>query len=162
MANFPVKLPKYYGLLETGGLFHDLRYYFHKQSELGVLMCTFRHIILLLIIISSVGTIGMMAGAESVFAAVEIDPVSAECLSCHDNIDESEMRFHRGHVTGIAYEDYLDREQDFRNVSSLPQEMVLHEGKITCVTCHGVDPHDDQFLVIDNSGSALCVSCHKR
>lgn len=124
-------------------------------------MCTLRHIILLLIIISTVGTIGLMAGAESVFAAVEVDPVSSECLSCHDDMDESEMKFHRGHVTGVAYGDYTDNEQNFRSASSLPLEMVLHEGKITCVTCHGVDPHDDEFLVIDNHGSALCVSCHK-
>ncbi|PWU14676.1 MAG: hypothetical protein C5B50_16870 [Verrucomicrobia bacterium] len=33
--------------------------------------------------------------------------------------------------------------------------------KMQCVTCH--DPHDDQygsFLVMDNTGSALCLACH--
>src|ERR1041385_5448375 len=36
-----------------------------------------------------------------------------------------------------------------------------HFHKMQCVTCH--NPHDDQygsFLVMDNTGSALCLGCH--
>jgi predicted CXXCH cytochrome family protein len=36
------------------------------------------------------------------------------------------------------------------------------EGRLQCTACH--DPHNNQFgnfLVMDNSGSALCVTCHQ-
>ncbi|WP_162148579.1 cytochrome c3 family protein [Desulfuromonas sp. TF] len=44
--------------------------------------------------------------------------------------------------------------------SSLPPEIVLHEGKITCVTCHGNNPHLGQFYAMENRDSALCRGCH--
>ncbi|HUB86864.1 MAG TPA: cytochrome c3 family protein [Verrucomicrobiae bacterium] len=37
-----------------------------------------------------------------------------------------------------------------------------NEHRLQCTSCH--DPHDDQygdFLVMDNSGSALCLACHQ-
>lgn len=36
-----------------------------------------------------------------------------------------------------------------------------HNGEVQCASCH--DPHNDQFgnfLVVDNTGSALCLTCH--
>lgn len=36
-----------------------------------------------------------------------------------------------------------------------------HNGEVQCASCH--DPHNDQFgkfLVVDNTGSALCLVCH--
>jgi predicted CXXCH cytochrome family protein len=41
-------------------------------------------------------------------------------------------------------------------------ETVGGISRVQCTSCH--DPHDDQFgnfLVMDNSGSALCTSCHQ-
>jgi len=37
-----------------------------------------------------------------------------------------------------------------------------HESRVQCTSCH--DPHNDQFgnfLVVDNTGSALCLTCHQ-
>jgi len=46
--------------------------------------------------------------------------------------------------------------------SALDKRLRLDvQQKMQCVTCH--DPHDDQygsFLVMDNTGSALCLACH--
>ncbi len=132
-----------------------------EKNELGIVMCKLRYIVLLLILMFFTGTIDLMFGTKSAFAGLEVDPISSECLTCHDDTDESKIKFHGGHVTGRPYEDYLDNNQSLRMVSALPLEMILHEGKITCATCHGTDPHDAQLLVIDNRESALCVSCHK-
>ena len=45
---------------------------------------------------------------------------------------------------------------------TLPPEVALENGQILqCTTCH--DPHNNQytsFLVMDNSSSKLCVTCH--
>jgi len=123
-------------------------------------MFAVKPIILLLILIASVGGIALKAEAEAGPAALELDQLSSECLSCHEDIDEPKKRFHGGHITGRPYEDDIEAGQKFRRVSFLPPELVLVEGKITCATCHGLDPHDGQILVIDNRGSALCNSCH--
>ena len=119
-----------------------------------------RSIILFLILTSSIGTIALVAEAEVSPAALELDQFSSECLSCHEEISEPKNKSHGGHITGINYEDYTEVGQKFRRVSVLPPELVLVEGKITCATCHGLDPHDGKNLVIDNRGSALCNSCH--
>jgi len=121
-------------------------------------MFAVRSIILLLIVITSVGVIALEA--ETRPAALVLDQLSAECLSCHEDIDEPKNRFHGGHITGRPYEDDNEAGQKFHRASVLPPELVLEEGKITCATCHGLDPHDGQILVIDNRGSALCNSCH--
>lgn len=48
--------------------------------------------------------------------------------------------------------------------SSLPASIRLDaNGQLQCTACH--DPHDDsfgKFLVVDNTASALCVSCHDK
>ena len=48
------------------------------------------------------------------------------------------------------------------NPSTLTGPVKLdHNGQMQCVSCH--DPHNDQFgnfLVMDNTGSALCIVCH--
>ena len=125
-------------------------------------MFALRQIVLLLILTSSTSAIALAIEAETSPISLELDPHSAECLSCHEDINEPKNRYHGGHITGIPYENYAEGEQKFRMESTLPLEMVLLEGKITCATCHGLDPHDGQILVIDNSGSALCNSCHNK
>ena len=49
-----------------------------------------------------------------------------------------------------------------RDPNLLPPEVVLdRNGQLQCTACH--DPHNDQygnFLVMDNSSSALCLACH--
>ncbi|MEI8290395.1 MAG: cytochrome c3 family protein [Verrucomicrobiota bacterium] len=49
-----------------------------------------------------------------------------------------------------------------RDPSALPPEVTLdRNGQLQCTSCH--DPHNAQygnFLVMDNTGSKLCVSCH--
>ena len=44
---------------------------------------------------------------------------------------------------------------------TLPPEVTLENQQLQCTTCH--DPHNNQFgsfLVMDNSSSQLCVTCH--
>jgi hypothetical protein len=123
-------------------------------------MFALRYIIQFLILIASVSAIALVAEAKVSPATIELDQLSAECLSCHEDINEPKSKSHGGHVTGISYTDYTGGSQKFRMLSVLPLEIVLLEGKVTCATCHGLDPHDGQILVIDNRGSALCNSCH--
>lgn len=97
----------------------------------------------------------------AVAASHGIDQISSQCLSCHENIDTPNSSSHSGsHVIGIDYADYAVGNERLRPVFDLPAGMVLFEGVVTCASCHGVNPHDGQNLVITNRGSALCSACH--
>ena len=49
-----------------------------------------------------------------------------------------------------------------RDPNTLPPEVALDRyGQLQCTSCH--DPHNNQygnFMVMDNTGSKLCISCH--
>jgi len=101
----------------------------------------------------------------------ELDPISFDCIACHDGSMGPHIRFSLpsqkdlgmwggGHIVSVSYAERAARISGLRPMNSLPPELVLYQGKITCVTCHGSDPHLTRMLVIDNLHSALCRSCH--
>jgi hypothetical protein len=109
------------------------------------------------------------AGESPPVAVAGLDQVSSGCLACHNGSAGSLAGFcliapggknSDGHVISAAYAGLAKRNRGIRPIGSLPPELVLHEGKITCVTCHGSDPHGSAPLAIDNRHSALCRACH--
>jgi hypothetical protein len=101
----------------------------------------------------------------------EVDPLSAACMSCHDGSGGLHVRFCLigqkgkgcgGHIISASYADLAAKDKSLLPESSLPPEIALHEGKITCVTCHGNDPHLGKPLAMDNHDSALCRACHQK
>ena len=110
-------------------------------------------------------------GAEAAPPAghLELDPVSAACIACHDGTEAPHAGFcllaqegekPGGHVISAPYAALATNNRGLRAPGSLPLELVLYDGLITCATCHGIDPHGGTPLVIDNAGSALCQGCH--
>ena len=101
-------------------------------------------------------------------APVKLDPVSAGCLACHENAGGSHAGFCLlaecgGHIVSVSYADLAARNKGLLPMSSLPSELVLYEGEIvTCATCHGFEPHSGMALAMDNRGSFLCRSCHRK
>jgi len=96
-----------------------------------------------------------------------LDPISVDCINCHNGTNGSRAGFclltgakSDGHVISLAYAEFARANPGLRPMDDLPPEVVLHDGVITCVTCHGSDPHGGAALVIDNSGSTLCIACH--
>jgi predicted CXXCH cytochrome family protein len=109
------------------------------------------------------------------------------CLSCHDGTvalggvnsrqggiamntatlsstsDSLSTDLSHDHPISFTYDTWLaSADGNLRNPQSLPQAVHLEAGgKLECTACH--DPHNDQygnFLVMDNTGSALCLACH--
>lgn len=109
------------------------------------------------------------------------------CLSCHDGTVALGMVNHRAggilmntttlprgpsnlgtdltgdHPVSFVYDSALAAANgNLVNPRTLPQEVRLDRGgQLQCTACH--DPHNDQygnFLVMDNTGSALCLVCH--
>lgn len=97
-----------------------------------------------------------------------LDPVSAVCISCHDGSEALSVRYCLlsqmgtgcgGHIVSADYAALAAKDKNLRPAGSLSSELTFYEGKITCVTCHGDDPHN-VLLAIDNTNSALCRVCH--
>ncbi len=67
------------------------------------------------------------------------------------------------HPISFVYDQTLaSLDSNVKDPSTIDRRLKLdHLHKLQCVTCH--DPHDDQFgqfLVMGNTGSALCLGCH--
>jgi predicted CXXCH cytochrome family protein len=75
-----------------------------------------------------------------------VPDIDVRCTACHDDVGPS-------HPTGMAPR------------KPVPAMLPLSDdGRITCATCHFVhgeqNPYGD-FLRIDNSRGALCLTCHQ-
>ena len=70
-----------------------------------------------------------------------------------------------GHPISFVYDSLLaSRDSAINDPAHLSTKLVRvdSQSRLQCVACH--DPHNDQygnFLVMDNTGSALCLVCHK-
>jgi len=66
------------------------------------------------------------------------------------------------HPVSFVYDEMLAlNDPQLREPSSLPPPVKLENQQLQCTACH--DPHHNpygQFLVMDNTASALCTACH--
>jgi predicted CXXCH cytochrome family protein len=117
---------------------------------------------------TAITAVGGVVGIYPQQITSELDPVSAGCISCHDGSEGLNVRYCLisqknkgcgGHIVSADYAALAAKDKNLRPPGSLSAELTLYEGKITCVTCHGDDPHNVP-LAIDNTGSALCRVCH--
>lgn len=101
-----------------------------------------------------------------------LDPYSVECLSCHDGVisktesfEISAGDFQHGiglsHPVGVEYP-LMSPKNDFIAPDALGGEVRLFDGKVGCLSCHTPYGKEKGFLVRDNRGSALCLSCHRK
>lgn len=102
-------------------------------------------------------------------------PLSNACLTCHDGNESldsyggatgstditgvalfSDSANH--HPIGVAYTDTTKFNDP--PINSVPDNT---DSEVECASCH--DPHNTTntpFLVVSNSGSAICLGCHKK
>ncbi len=103
------------------------------------------------------------------------------CLSCHDGsvaIDPAENGGTAGfasgpggitgslkndHPIGFVYDRELARRDGSLRDPSGIGPLKLFEGRLECLTCH--DVHENRYpgmLRMSNSGSSLCLRCHRK
>lgn len=98
-----------------------------------------------------------------------LDKFSAECLSCHDGtiskapqVEVRQGAWQHGigmsHPVGVEY----PRSGDFTYPGSLPASVRLFDGRIGCLSCHEIYSAEKNMLVMNNKGSRLCLTCHKK
>lgn len=116
-------------------------------------------------------------------AEVTLDSESTRCLKCHEGGLKGNRVCHKGgcdHPIGMDYEAAARLNRTLPPVSTLNPALRLVEGRIGCLTCH--IPYDktnhielynkrvetyrstgvDVMLSLDNNGSRLCLSCHRK
>ena len=100
----------------------------------------------------------------------DIDQYTIQCLSCHETL-EGELNVQvRGGITrhnnskashpiGMKYENSIAF-GGYRAISSIPAEIALPDGTVSCISCHQGYSNEHGEVVMSNQGSALCYSCH--
>lgn len=115
----------------------------------------------------------LITGLESAVELGYIDPVSLDCLGCHDGVTASEVKIAVGpggavqssssssHPIGTDYVAFSNIDTSVPPINELPPEILLVDGKVGCPTCHV--PYDAVHgaLVIPQAGSKLCFTCHR-
>ncbi|RMF83145.1 MAG: hypothetical protein D6736_22065 [Nitrospinota bacterium] len=151
--------------------------YLLRHQESGVYFCTLCHR-------SRLRRVGTHAEAlqkahfkvQSFPGSSMIDPVSRECLSCHDGaiarfpvVSVGLWRYASfsgtnlgRHPIGIDYEETRRRRGRLRPVFTLDKRIKLIQGKVSCVSCHEPFSERNNGLVMDNWGSRLCLECHQK
>lgn len=120
----------------------------------------------------------LLVFTSSAFAAqvlpAGLDVESVECLSCHQDsitVNEPLQVCHQGecdHPIGVSYISFSSRNRGLVPVEGLDPAIKLIDGKMGCRTCHApYAPADhetasDPMLSVDNTGSGLCVACHRK
>lgn len=101
-----------------------------------------------------------------------LDSYTAHCIGCHGDTVKlggpetkySDYIFAHGygtmpHPIGFDY-DSKAGEGRYRSRDELSSELMLPEGKLSCVTCHRAYDESHGKLVVSNEGSNLCYQCH--
>jgi predicted CXXCH cytochrome family protein len=107
----------------------------------------------------------------------QLDELSKECIGCHGQKGKMAVReiieayyppvnsamnaIYATHAIGTDYVAASIKKSGLRDIAELPANMTLINGRIACVTCHNPLSRQKNSLAVDNSGSALCFSCHR-
>ncbi len=101
--------------------------------------------------------------------AVEEDATSRECLACHDGASANNVSFctvRCGFDTSHSVEKHyppIGKAHLYAPAALLRANGIkLINGNVTCVSCHNLKKNDRYHLVMDNSHSQLCLTCHIR
>lgn len=98
---------------------------------------------------------------------VDDDGNPNNCIVCHDGLIASEVHsctvecgFGGSHSISREYPP-RSKESGYASVESLREKGIrLYNGKVSCASCHDLKKTTEYHLVMDNSGSDLCFSCH--
>lgn len=123
------------------------------------------------------GTLAPVSRSGAARAAINLDSGSRTCLGCHDGTLAQDVcatprvgsfRANGEHPVGIRHQstavDAMGRpttDMQLLPASSLDDRLQLFDGNIGCGTCHSPYSTHPKQLVMSNTRSALCFSCHR-
>ena len=105
-------------------------------------------------------------------AGIGLDRLSERCLECHDGVTARASGIRVGprlsrrgrgmeeHPVGIPYGAFSPGSR-LRPALALPHEVRLFGGTVGCGSCHSAYSSLPDMLVMSNTGSRLCSTCHE-
>ncbi len=111
-------------------------------------------------------------------ASQEIDPMSRDCISCHDGSFATSVTIKVGtwtrgrglkrnemgsHPIGVDYEIARighGRNSDLKPIETVDRRIRFFSGKVGCGSCHNPYSKIEKHLVMSDRRSSLCLSCH--
>lgn len=107
----------------------------------------------------------------------KIDPMSKNCVSCHDGAYASSVSINAGvwthnssiidtmssHPIGVDYESArtkAGRKSDLRPIDLVDKRILFFDGKVGCGSCHNPYGERISHLVMEHARSRLCFACH--
>lgn len=103
--------------------------------------------------------------------SLPLDPLSIECIGCHDGTIGINADYSLGdglwthsdgssHPVGIHYRTARMQGSKLTPPSKLNRKLRFFAGRIGCGTCHDMYSTYYAKLIMDNTESRLCVACH--
>jgi predicted CXXCH cytochrome family protein len=126
----------------------------------------------------SLGEAHFRSGYIASSARQELDPMSRNCVSCHDGTFASSISIQAGawqhekgfmlhdqgsHPVGIDYESARfnrGRKSDLKPIALVDTRIRFFDGKVGCGSCHNPYSTLQKKLVMTDENSKLCFSCH--
>lgn len=91
----------------------------------------------------------------------------SDCIVCHDgkiapntSFCIKNCNYNTAHSVVRNYPPQGQEDSYAPTGALLEKGIKLYDGKTTCLSCHNLKNQDRFHLVIDNSGSKLCYTCH--
>ncbi len=108
-----------------------------------------------------------------------LDTETKECIKCHKmDIGKHFGPSHASHIVGTDYVNASKLDPSLVPAGKLDPRIRLVKGRVSCITCHisyieetHMDSIKDResaeakaypMLRVDNSGSGLCLKCHRK
>ena len=99
-----------------------------------------------------------------------VDPLDSNgCIGCHDGSIGPNVHFCTANCTILSshavFADYPSKNKD---IPLHPRSYILEKGirlvnnQVVCISCHDITLATASHLIIDNTGSKLCLTCHIR
>ena len=106
-----------------------------------------------------------------------LDPISVDCLSCHDGSIASQAAVKMGrksvgvnigsshpinvrYPTGLGASSSGSWKSGYRAISAIDPRIRLFNGKVGCGSCHNPYSNYPYFIVIEHKRGNLCLACH--
>ena len=100
-------------------------------------------------------------------ARVEANGPAQDCISCHDGSAAKHISFCTVRCDFSGSHSILKRyppagkAAHYAPAAAVQARGVkLQDGKVTCISCHDLRNPSRDHLVMDNTGSRLCLVCH--
>lgn len=123
-------------------------------------------IMLALMLVFAVPSIVAAASVEH--HGISADPDnSQECIGCHDGTVGNKASVCTTKCSALtAHPVFTPHDAGNARTRLQPRSLAasrgirFEDGRVTCISCHDIRNSRENHLIMDNSGSSLCLACH--